>query len=360
LKILYISPENTVGTLTLWKATHEQKGHECRTLTFFNSPKRFKEDICLNLPFNFTLPHLAKLRNLFFKIYRGSEGYFSEKPGYPPIWKSEGLLDKFFLKFKDFLWRPIIVRAIKKYDLYNFDVYHFESGMDFLKDEFFVKEIFKRGKKIICHYHGEDLRNRGVMPIINRLANLNITNEVDLLSRHPKIEYLFLPFETTLFKKRKKINRLIRVAHAPTNRFYKGSNHIIKECLKLEKLGLIKFDLIEGLTHKLALERKSKADIFIDQIGDRGGWGYGMNSVESLSMGICTLTEINDSYNSFIPNHPFVSITKDSFSGILKNLLLDPNKISRSGEDGKNWVEKYHDVKNVSEKLYRYYKKIGL
>ena len=330
MKILYISPENTVGTLTLWKATHEQKGHECRTLTFFNSPKRFKEDICLNLPFNFTLPHLAKLRNLFFKIYRGSEGYFSEKPGYPPIWKSEGLLDKFFLKFKDFLWRPIIVRAIKKYDLYNFDIYHFESGMDFLKDEFFVKEVFKRGKKIICHYHGEDLRNRGVMPIINRLANLNITNEVDLLSRHPKIEYLFLPFEKILFKKRKKINRLIKVY------------------------------LIEGLTHKLSLERKSKADIFIDQIGYRGGWGYGMNSVESLSMGICTLTEINDSYNSFIPNHPFVNITKDSFSGILKNLILDPNKIFRSGEDGKNWVEKYHDVKNVSEKLYRYYKKIGL
>ena len=77
-------------------------------------------------------------------------------------------------------------------------------------------------------------------------------------------------------------------------------------------------------------------------------------------MGICTLTEINDSYNSFIPNHPFVNITKDSFSGILKNLILDPNKIFRSGEDGKNWVEKYHDVKNVSEKLYRYYKKIGL
>ena len=61
-----------------------------------------------------------------------------------------------------------------------------------------------------------------------------------------------------------------------------------------------------------------KSDIFIDQIGDRGGWGYGMNSVESLSMGICTMTEINDSYNSFIPDHPFIAVTKDTLEDAIK------------------------------------------
>ena len=44
MKILYISPENTVGTLTLWKKEHESQGNECRTVTFFGSPKNFKED----------------------------------------------------------------------------------------------------------------------------------------------------------------------------------------------------------------------------------------------------------------------------------------------------------------------------
>ena len=28
--------------------------------------------------------------------------------------------------------------------------------------------------------------------------------------------------------------------------------------------------------------------------------------VESLSMGICTLTEMNDAYNSFVPDHPLL------------------------------------------------------
>jgi hypothetical protein len=262
LKILYISPENTVGTLTLWRKKHEEKGHECRTVTFFRSPKKFEEDICLNLPFNFTLPYMSKLRNLFFKFYRGRDGYYTGKKGYPPVWEKEGVLDSLFLKIKDIFWRPITLKAIKKYDLYNFDIYHFESGIDFLKDEFFVKELHRRGKKIICHYHGEDLRNRGVMPFINKISSLNLTNEVDLLERHPRINYLFLPYNTKLFKIKESNKKIIRVAHAPTNRLYKGSNFIIQACKKLEKEGLIKFDLIENNSHKVALEKKKQSRYF--------------------------------------------------------------------------------------------------
>ena len=47
MKILYISPENTVGTLTLWKNEHLERGNECRTVTFFRSPKDFDEDISI-------------------------------------------------------------------------------------------------------------------------------------------------------------------------------------------------------------------------------------------------------------------------------------------------------------------------
>ena len=85
-----------------------------------------------------------------------------------------------------------------------------------------------------------------------------------------------------------------------------------------------------------------------------------MNSVESLSMGICTLTEINNRYNNFIPDHPFISITQTTFLSVLKNLIVDPDRISKHGSEGKIWVEKYHDIKSVSKKLYNYYTMIGL
>ena len=360
MKILYISPENTVGTLTLWKKEHISQGNECRTITFFRSPKKLQEDICLDLAFNFTKPFMSKMRNEIYKTYRGNEGYFKEKNGFPPFWKTEGMLDHAFLKFKDWLWRPKINKVIKDYDLLDFDVYHFESGMDFLKNEFFVKKVHTLGKKIICHYHGEDLRNRGVMPFIDQVSDLNLTNEVDLLKKHPNIEYLFLPFDTSLFQPKKKLNDVLKICHAPTNRFYKGSEHIIEICKLLEKQGKIEFDLIENLPHSVALDQKLNADIFIDQIGNKGGWGYGMNSIESLSMGICTLTEMNDEYNEFIPDHPFINVNKHTLKKELSKIILNRKKILDFGQKGRVWVEKNHDVKRVSEKLYSYYKKLGL
>ena len=360
MKILYISPENIVGTLTLWKNEHIKRGNECRTVTFFHSPKGFEEDICLNLPFNFTKPILSKMRNIFYKNYRGKEGYFKQKEGCPPIWQPEGWLDRLFLSFKDSLWRPIVEKAIADYELYDFDVVHFESGVDFLKNEFFSRELKKRNKKIICHYHGEDLRSRGVMPYIDTISDLNLTNEVDLLDKHPKIEYLFLPFKTSGFQSKIELNNRIRISHAPTNRYYKGSDVVISICEKLQSEGKIKFDLIENLPHSIALSKKLKSDIFIDQIGNKGGWGYGMNSVESLSMGICTLTEMNDTYNSFIPDHPFISVSADNLEIELRSLLNNRERIMDKGKEGKVWVKNNHDIKSVADKLYNYYAKIGL
>ena len=303
---------------------------------------------------------MSNLRNRFYKLYRGELGYRKEKRGFPPKWSPEGLLDKQFLDFKDSLWRPRVINVIEKYSLYDFDVVHFESGMDFLKNEFFVKKLKSIGKKIICHYHGEDLRTRGVMPFIDKNSDLNITNELDLLNKHPNIKYLFLPFETKAFSPRPELNKMIRIGHAPTDRLYKGSDNIIKVCKKLEKEKLLTFDLIEGETSEEAIRRKQQCDLFIDQIGNRGGWGYGMNSVESLSMGICTLTEINDEYKKFLPDHPFVNVNKESLENDLRKLIKNKDKITDFGIKAKKWVYKNHDISKVSKQLYDYYNSIGL
>ena len=85
-----------------------------------------------------------------------------------------------------------------------------------------------------------------------------------------------------------------------------------------------------------------------------------MNSVESLSMGICTMTEINDKYNSFIPDHPFVNVNQNNFDSVLRDLSQDRNKIEAKGIDARNWVVKNHDITQVSEKLYQYYKDMEL
>ena len=296
---------------------------------------------------------MSYMRNMIYKLYRGEEGYFKQKKDTLLFGNAKEFLDSVFLSFKDLIWQPIISKAIKKFNLVDFDVVHFESGMDFLKNESFVKKLRKM-KKIICHYHGEDLRSRGVMPFIDKVSDLNLTNELDLLQKHPNIEYLFLPFDTSRFDKKTRLNKTMRIGHAPTNRFYKGSDHIIAICEKLQKEGKIEFDLIENVSNRIALKRKKNLDIFIDQIGNRGGWGYGMNSIESLSMGVCTLTEMNHEYESFIRDHPFVNINKNSLKSILEELMNNHERVLSKGSEGKTWVENYHDINKVADKLYKY------
>lgn len=363
MKILYISPENTVGTMQLYKQIHEMRGNESRFVTFFHSPKGFKEDICLDLPFNFTKPFLKKVRHRIYQLYRGSDGYHTEKSGYPPTWSPEGKFDGTFLAWKEKIWTPFVEKAIIEYGLYDFDVYHFESGMDFYKDAHFAAELKRRGKKIVCHYHGEDLRARGVLKPLDELSDLNLSNEVDLLPKHPNMNYIFLPFDIkgvrVRYLKEKQAKRMPLITHAPTNRFYKGSKFIIPVCEALQKEGLCQFKLIENMPHERAMQLKSDSDIFIDQVGDKGGWGYGMNSVESLALGICTATQMNDEYCKFIPDHPFYNINSDNIDRKLRELLASPQRIRDYGNRGFAWVEKYHDFRSVGEQLYTYYRKMG-
>ena len=85
-----------------------------------------------------------------------------------------------------------------------------------------------------------------------------------------------------------------------------------------------------------------------------------MNSIESLAMGICTLTEMNQSYQDFINDHPFVNINKESLRKTLTSLIKNHNTILLKGSQGKKWVRKYHDITKVADELYAQYKLVGL
>lgn len=364
MNILYISPENTVGTLDLYRRIHEYRGNNIRYVTFYHSPKAYREDICLDLPFNFTNNFLKKLRHRVYQLYRGKAGYHTERKGYPPVWEPEGHLDAAFIAWKEKIWDKYIQRAIREYNLYHFDIVHFESGMDFYRDARFAKELKKRGTKIVCHYHGEDLRSRGILKELDAVSDLNLTNEVDLLRKHPDIHYIFLPFDTENFLEKypplRMEHNIPLVTHAPTNRYYKGSNVIIPVCRQLEKEGKIRFSLIENLPHHKAMLLKRESDIFIDQIGDKGGWGYGMNSVESLAMGICTFTEMNEYYCKFLPDHPFVNVNADTLYDKLREYAVSGDARRKMSAEGPAWVRKHHDISAVGTALYEYYRQIGI
>ena len=114
----------------------------------------------------------------------------------------------------------------------------------------------------------------------------------------------------------------------PTNRYYKGSEKIINVCSQIaNENDNVDFILIEKTEHKKVLKIKESCDILIDQIGNHGGIGYGMNSVESMAMGLCCMTEMTDECNTFFKGHPFININEHNFKQKLTSLIGDRPKI---------------------------------
>jgi len=359
VKILYIAPENNAGTLELWQAAHRSLGNEARFVTLFSTKYEHAEDINLNLPLVPTEKWLANVRHLFYKTH-GEAAEYEVQSGYPPTWRPHNLLESFFFRFRDLLWTPKVTRAIEKYDLLDYDIYHLEWGHGFFRSGKIVQKLRAMGKHIICTYHGTDIRNRGVIPAIDQVAEVNFTSELDLLHLHPRMEYVFLPYNTRQFNPSIDLNSPVRLCHATTNRFFKGSNIIIDVCERIAREREdAEFVLIENRPHEEALIMKARSDIYIDQISNTGGWGYGMNSVESLSMGICSCTNLIPEYEEFIPDHPFVNVNADTLDAQLNSLLDHPEIIRQKGSEGKTWVEKHHDISNVIKEVYKIYQREG-
>ena len=72
-------------------------------------------------------------------------------------------------------------------------------------------------------------------------------------------------------------------------------------------------------------------------------------------MGLCCMTELNDEYINFIPDHPFININEHNLYEKIKKLINHPQNIIDYKKSGRKWVVKNHDLNNTAEILYQYY-----
>lgn len=355
LKILYLRTENSSGTLNLFTEGHRRLGNQARFVTLFPTAEGFEEDICLNLPL---LPKTERFKRAKDLLLDQRELY-SEVAGYPPTWKPKTGRRLFFL-FRDLLWTPAIRKAIREQDLLDFDIYHLEGGHGFFRMSAWPFDRLKEdGKHIVANYHGVDMRTRGVFPWIDKLVDLNTTSELDLLAKHPNMEYVFLPYAVERHAANFENHSPLRICHATRDRYWKGSDRIIEACHKLEKSHGIEFLLIENQPYEKTLELKAQSDIYIDQVSNLGGWGYGMNSVEALSMGLCCCTNLTPQYETFLGEHPFVNVKAETLYEDLADLVSGGTRISQKRRAGRDWVERTHGLDAVIKSVYKLYKSQG-
>jgi hypothetical protein len=280
--------------------------------------------------------------------------------GIPPFWFPGGSAEKMFFKFRDRLIKKKVYAFIDEYGIRDYDIFHLEQGMEFFRDSRVMKQFKSEGKKIVCFYHGTDMRNRGVLKEIHDISDLNLTSELDLLEKYPGIKYLFLPIDTDEIVPVTHSNKKIKIAHATRSRKNKGTDYILTVVNKLEKQYPVEMVLIEDQPHDICMEIKSKCDIYIDQIADKGGWGYGMSSVESLSQGLVACTYLNQKYLDFIPDHPFVNVNYENLGTELIKLIENCDVRKDYAVKGREWVVKTHGLDSVMNVLYKYYKEAGI
>ena len=91
-----------------------------------------------------------------------------------------------------------------------------------------------------------------------------------------------------------------------------------------------------------------------------------MSFIFAIGRAMCYYTcsleveSVNDEYNSFIPDHPFIHITKNTIYQTIQSLITNPDKLLKYKNQAKKWVDKTHNIKKGADVLYNYYQQLGL
>lgn len=355
-RILHIAPQNYAGVPYSFYEMHNACGDYSRIITLHKNPLQFSEDICLELP----LPAFSAA-----KLWRKRKVEITQlkKVTYPHYFKPANIAEKLYFFLNDTVRRPAINKVIRDYKLDTFDIIHYDAGLDFFRYPHQAIKWKNAGKKIVCCYYGSDLRLRGLIKELDEISDLNITSEYDHLSMKDDLHYIFYPYSTKeLPGTDRKPGQKIKIIHSPTNRKYKGTELILSVIEKVKKEREIEFILCEGVPRGELLEIKAGCDISIDQVGGTmGGTGYGKAGLETLAMGIPTITNMTREYENWLPENPFVVANNadDLFEQLIRLIDDEEFRIS-NGKAGKDWVEKYHSFESVNKALKELYKTKGI
>lgn len=356
MNVLHVAPINVAGVPYSMMDMQRRFGANARLVTLHENLFTFPEDICLKLPLpRHRLAHLWRTRKR--EELERSVALSGHPPeAFLPRRGPKNFFEKLYFRWDDGQREAVVRAVLDRYRLEDFEIIHYDGGVDFFRDARLAKRWKKEGKKIVCHYMGSDLRVRGIDPAMDELSDLNITNESDHLLRHPDIHYIYIPFDVTPYRVRSGENKRLRIIHSPTNRSTKGTKLIIPVMERIRGVRDIEFVLVEHTPHPDVVRIKETCDIAIEQVGNMGGTGYGRNSLETLALGIPTVTEMTPDYVAWLPENPFVLATPETLFDRLIELIDNPELRAEKKLAGRKWVEKYHSYESVHQRLMDLYR----
>ncbi|HLP41107.1 MAG TPA: glycosyltransferase, partial [Fibrobacteria bacterium] len=270
------------------------------------------------------------------------------------------LLQGLWRSAKDAWVRARLPGIIRRFGLDGYDVVHFDGARDLTHGAHLARELKRRGARIVSVFYGTELRVEGVTPALDALTDLSITMEFDHRFLHPDIFFMPAPFEMPEAPRKTALHSPLRVVHAPSHRYNKGTDLILPVIDRLKARFDFEFVLVEGKTQEECRRIKWDCDLCIDQVGNRGGTGYGVSSLEMLAAGIPCVSDFTKPLADFLPGHPFHLADPGTLEEVLAGILADPDQILARGEAGRRWVEETHGHKAIHDRLVEGYRKAGI
>ncbi|MEM5805351.1 MAG: glycosyltransferase [Candidatus Aenigmatarchaeota archaeon] len=191
---------------------------------------------------------------------------------------------------------------------------------------------------------------------VRKIADGIIVSSPDLLEFLPEARFFPVAIdleEWNLVKYKKDKNDTLTILHAPTDRFIKGTDIILKTINELKKEGYnIRFLLLEAIPRVEVKKFYSKADIVIDQI--LLGW-YGVFSVECMALGKPVCAYIRDDLKKFAKGCPIINVNKENIKEKLKKVIESKNLREKISKKSVKYVKKVHDSVKIAEKIINFY-----
>ncbi len=152
-------------------------------------------------------------------------------------------------------------------------------------------------------------------------------------------------------------NGSLVVAHAPTDRAIKGTEHVVDAAEALGDAAL-EWMFVEGVPHDEAMRRLARADLVIDQL--RVGW-YGGLAVEMMALGKPVVCYIRDEDLARVPAEmsrelPIIRATPENLAAVIEEVAGDRDRLREIGRRSRRFVEKWHDPRRIARAMLAIYR----
>ncbi len=268
----------------------------------------------------------------------------------------------------------------------EFDLFHFHYASSLLPDYKDLPLLRERGKKLIMHHWGNDVRFHDQARLHNKYVytgdsppNEVIHERLSTITQYVKeaivqdrevaayVEPYYekvhiLPIAIDLDKfepmpedpETRADGRKLLILHAPTNPEFKGTKPIEEAVRKLR--GKYDFDYrrIEKMNHEEAIRLYRDADLIIDQIFCGS---YGLLCVEAMALSKPVITYIRDDLvPTFPPELPVWNANPDTIEEKLAELIENAELRRELGLRGRAYAEKHHAKDVVVDQLLEIYR----